>query len=696
MKYRVSELLCLLALSCILFTDDVYSQSRPVGHEWLFANIADMETIGDVRGIVRGLSEKMSPDSELLLRDAWSFARAALQGRNLDGGLSVDNWILLDAAIKFVVVAAMEIDANAERTSDDERTSVLSDKDVESLYDEFRYPPRDDLIQFLLRRYPASQDILVRGEYTAIAFYEHSAGSVEGKLVESAKPDGFPVLRRHPNPITPYLVERFLTNSDVSTFRRGCEMGRIRRFNLLALPPIVLAAKASRWRRYIDDGGARTALIDAIMNEAFSEITLYEDAVFATIGLHAATIAQSSIERYLEDTKSTGLDSSESALFWQGLHGRVAISEPLAYYRLGEHDVAGRLFFEVAARQYDVGSQAAGLFGSAVSSFALGRTELGCSRFIEYLRIEQSQSRVLVADELLRSIGDDEGRSCGTLRQELARVKDNWGPTLSAVERATLLGGAVDAFERLRRPDLAIAAFRRCIEGLRDVGTEVTNALEVGCLRELVAFIHDTFGLISFSHVSAEEGWVHYPEVVDTDFPHNLQCMTERNGSGGRGGELSSIEHLFCYDNAQVSCEGQRPVGKGEVVLMKAREAYGALNPGEDLASSGVAYGVSGFGCPEPSAESKLWVEGSLTNDPPSFGPLVKAVFFEWFGNRFEGLKGQSDAGKDFSYSPCESWEIVQPYNIERVLEREDIPVRYSGILRLYLEIRSFLEEYYP
>lgn len=677
----------LFSILGLQFSVPVWSQALDPKTLEVAAILAPVHTLGAVEQRLLTFPPGAQPDPLPLLRDAWKSTRIALAGRNCDPGPDDNNARFLDLAVKLLTTAALLSNADERRRLPDSYPlDVLVSSDVDALHDEFSYPNKDDLVRFLLERRPHLSDIRIRGEYSAIAAFEDKKGQRLNALIESVKPNGFPLFRRDHKSISASGELRFLPEQ-LKSYRHEGVAQRTRRFNLLALPPLILVSKAVQLRGAFLHDPAALAWVDAVINEAFSEITLYEDPVYANIGIFAAMRARDSVVHY-----KALID--RSALFDQMLESRLATTLPVALYRSGNFDGALTEYGHLVDGGYDRAAQLTGLWGQAISALALGDSPRGCAALTDYFTNDKDPDwrRTLFADLLLNALPAIELSRCGASGKRLRAATAILLAGRSSTERFGQLCVLTDGLMFMRRPRIGARIAMRCIREVRQEGGTAAVRQEITCLRELAAYLREVYGKISFSRFSALDGrWLHHTDVAMTDFPHNRRCATRSKIV--RGDE--PLDSLVCNDTAPLSY-AQPLTESGEVVLTQTFQPYGAQEPEEDLATTGVAYGLDDESvCPTPTDATQSWVINSMQLDPPSFGPLTKAVYLEWFGNRFDSLKSPMMSSDNFEYRPCRELSVTELRAVLDQVEKGVLPARYEELLKFFVSTRRFLEGHY-
>ena len=563
---------------------------------------------------------------------------------------------LRDAAVRLLFAAlVLEIDqSGADRlwaeTNDFTR---LNPQDLIALEHATGYPAPEDSVRYLLRRRPSIDVRSGGGEYTAFTL---RWSETEVELVELSSVE---ILGLGPVPSRRVL----LANETLAPASAG-ERGSTRRYNLSALGPTVLAAKAFRISEQLVDPTLRlyARIVGAMAFRAASSADVDRYA-FSVWTLFTQLEREANLHRGQND-------------FMVQLAGQLKnMSASLAFFAR-DFEIALETYRTIAeSNSAPRAKRLLGEWGQGITLLAMRQDSAGFDALARSANLAtlEDQAHVYMLDALGHVVEVPEAH-----RDTFEWIKKM--RRLIQVPTSDQITYDRDLRRILRisgRTDIAV----RYLLWRLDSTAKQDTGLELSLLRSLAAFVRDLGYHISFELDSRGE-WKPRPVSgypVELDFLHNLM----------EDGRLS-------------------PAG---VVIQTPDNPYGMTTPEEDIALLYAAYGLTGIplerqllplGSQASESPTGLqlgeWAEAALTRHTAaaSIVPYLKLIWFEWFALSFEPLKRSGITPREFVYAPFSfSGKTSYPDILNRLREHTR-DASYRELLDLFTELREFLQSRYP
>lgn len=586
-------------------------------------------------------------DAKRLWRDAVGMAKLLVENEEVD---------------RTAVIRLMESALITEGVeADNESMNDLTLADVASMREALGFPAECDVLLYLLNRGPSVNEHAPLGKYTVTRL------TPPGDEVMVIEWTSQPFLGIRPGGQT-----RTLSADTDPVCRNVGEYAKTQRFNLGALPDLILAAKA--YRAAVRAGQEFVAypflVASYALNATFSKNPKldFRPLVYA---------AQSKALREVKKQADKDAELS-SELAW------LQANQPRAAFLARNFGDAARGYERAEKEAHDNRIRMAAVWGRALSLFAYhaNETREAFHRVATHIGVD-SPFYTGMFGLLLRYMKDDEAKWLVD--------RDSW---LNQVEH--LLGSAWRDSDRLvdvvsdtefmgemltiGRPDIA---GRYLMDRL---GSMTEKKDKDYLLRRLAAFTRDYCYTISFE-MSEASGWV-------------------RRRTEGYNPLLDFLD--------SINAEGDLVRGGEVVVWDGGDEPYPSLSPEEDCAIGLVVYGVMRDSSlnqldeymPKEVVEKKrdavrgfeIWVREAMSRErpEPSLVPYLKLVFQDWFFQAFEDLKDLEMSAARFSYRPFEALELTREEEVMALRQHPAATKHVRNVIELFVATRRFLLEHYP
>ena len=560
------------------------------------------------------------------------------------------------------VIRLMESALIAEGVEADyEPLSDLTLADVASMREALGFPAECDVLLYLLHRGPSVYEHAPWGEYIVTRL------APPGDEVRVIEWTSQPFLGIRPD----WQTKKFSTATD-PVCRNAGEFAKTQRFNLGALPDLILAAKAYRAAARADQKFvAYPFLVGAYAVNAMFEKNPTLD--FRPLVYAAQSKALSEVmERADKDTELL----SELT--------RLQVNQPRAAFLARNFGEAARGYERVEIEAHDNQIRMAAVWGRALSLFAYrsNETRAAFHRVATHIGLDSPFYSGMFG-LLLRYMTDDEAKWLVDRDSWLIQVDHLLGEVWRDSDR---LVNVVSDYEfmtamlTIGRPDIAGRYLMDRLESMTD------KKGQDYLLRRLAAFTRDYCYTISFE-LSEASGWV---RRRTEGYNPLLDFLDSVNAEGGlvRGGEV--------------------------VVWDGGDEPYPSLSPEEDCAIGFVVYGMrrdsmlnrlEEYTAKEVVKQQRdavrgfeFWVREAMSRErpAPSLVPYLKLVFHDWFFQALDDLKDPELPAARFSYRPFGASELTREEVVASLRRHPAATTHIRNMIELFLATRSFLVEHYP
>jgi hypothetical protein len=553
----------------------------------------------------------------------------------------------------------LDADADHRRSSTGASMDRMDVQDVAALAEATGgFPDARDGVRYLFARKPSLRESFSHVEYIVIRLSAEPPRQVMFEMTTTPYRDLGPAWSRR----------ELAPGDDLVELPTG-EHGETRRFNLAALPDVVLAAKAFRLAARSSE--AQRPYFTYVASRALS---------------HAEPSAQETIAESVLNTTINALRQSKVATndpALQALANRLRFAVPPAAFFARDFAKAASSYRELSHGEPDQRLWAA--WGEGMARFGARDFVGATAAFDRVASLLTNGSRgegyAYMLDTLLTLMPASE-------RSTLAD-NDNWHTAavarLSAAKIDDAKAAAYDfdfahLMTTIGRTDLGLMHMLHRLDAARYLKGEIREKLESGYLREVAAFARDLCYGVSFT-MRGQGVW----EIRSTNgYPAQLDFL-----------------HNVARDGL--------PAGPGQIVSLDDGRPYGMTAPEEDCVTVGTAYGIptssqeaTSESAHEPNSSAAAaavanWALGARNriSPAPSIAPYLKLVWVEWFRQAFEPLKASSIRAESFVYKALDLTKITTPVQVLALKELPATTGDQAALIDEFISLRSYLETNY-